>query len=105
MDDKGNLLGIQEVWERIIADLPVTINEDANWNNTTPYTKEKYIDSYRSKNLYYLVCPVGSEFNTETYVEGKPLPKYVELLPEGFESMNNGYYTTHNPDYFWGKPQ
>ncbi len=68
-DDKGNMLGISEVRERILSDLPVFINEDANWNNESPYTKEMYIDGYMAKNLYWFQCTVESKCNADLKIE------------------------------------
>ncbi|MCD8173869.1 MAG: transglutaminase-like domain-containing protein [Alistipes sp.] len=103
-DDEGNLLGLMEVRERLIAGLPMEINPEANWNNENPTLKEWYLDSYMAKNLYYMVCPVRSEFDTETRAEGKDFTKDVDLLPIGYTSSYKGNFTTHNPDYFWQAP-
>jgi hypothetical protein len=67
MDDKGNLLGIQDVRERLIKGLPLVLNADANWNRTTLQTKEHYLEYYMAKNLYRLQTPLVSEYNTETW--------------------------------------
>lgn len=74
MDDKGNLLSISEVRDRLKKGEFVTVNEDANWNHKTPCTNDYYLDYYMSKNLYYLQCSDCSGFNNETYVEGKRRP-------------------------------
>ena len=116
MDEKGNLLGIQEVRERLIKGQPLILNADANWNRESLQTKEYYLDYYMAKNLYRLQCPLSSEYNSETWEDGKDAT-YVELLPlDGIEqtpqkneSTNQGMkhilYKTNNPDLFWGKPQ
>lgn len=118
MDEKGNLLGIQEVRERLINGLPLVLNADANWNRTTLQTKEHYLEYYMAKNLYRLETPLVSEFNTETSEKGKEVT-YVELLPlDGIvqtpqknEQTNDKTgtkfinYKTNNPDIFWAKPE
>ena len=38
-----------------------------------------------AKNLYYLVCSDRSEFDTETWCEGKHQIYYVALIPEGYD--------------------
>ena len=118
MDEKGNLLGIQEVRERLIKDKPLIINADANWNRENLQTKTHYLDYYMAKNLYRLKCPLSSEYNTETWEKGKVVT-YVELLPldaieqtpqmhekgnqeTGVKIIN---YKTNNPDLFWTKPK
>ena len=118
MDEKGNLLGIQEVRERLIKGLPLILNADANWNRTNLQTKEHYLDYYMAKNLYRLQTPLVSEYNTETWETGKEVT-YVELLPlDGIEQTPQEreetndktgtkfiYYKTNNPDIFWAKPE
>lgn len=82
-DENGMLLSIAEVRERIIDGRPYFLNEDANWNNQARQTKADYLDRYMAKNLYYLQCPLRSEFNTETWYEGKPTVSYRCLAPAG----------------------
>ena len=118
MDDKGNLLGIQEARERLIKGQAVILNADANWNRTALQTKEHYLEYYMAKNLYRLETPLVSEYNTETWEKGKEVI-YVELLPlDGIvqtpqkkEETNDNTgvkfinYKTNNPDIFWMKPE
>lgn len=118
MDDKGNLLGIQEVRERLIKGLPMVINADANWNRTSLQQKSYYLDYYMAKNLYRLETPALSEYNTESRRKGKDV-MYVELLPlDGIEQApqkkeetvgSTGSkiinYKTNNPNLFWAKPE
>lgn len=118
MDDKGNLLGIQEVRERLIKGQPLVLNADANWNRTSLQTKEHYLEYYMAKNLYRVETPLVSEYNTETWEKGKEVT-YVELFPlddieqtpqkkeetsdkTGTKFIN---YKTNNPDIFWAKPK
>ncbi|MBL7880173.1 transglutaminase-like domain-containing protein [uncultured Chryseobacterium sp.] len=117
MDDKGNLLGIQEVRERLVKGLPLVLNADANWNRNVLQTKEEYLENYMAKNLYRLETPVISQYDSETWKKGKSI-EYVELLPldglvqEPQKKMvkNNQTgvtftnYKTNNPDLFWTKP-
>jgi len=108
-DENGILLSIAEVRERLINNKPLILNENANWNNQNPQTKEYYLESYMAKNLYWLQCVDYSRFNAESryrYIENK----YVALLPLGFEiDLSQGIidpkYVTHDPDYFWQKPE
>ena len=117
MDENGDLLGIQEVRERLIKGLPLILNADANWNRTSLQTKEHYLDYYMAKNLYRLQTQLVSESDTETWEEGKEV-SYVELLPldglvqtpqkKGQTNNRTGvkfnYYKTNNPDLFWARP-
>lgn len=118
MNEKGELLGIQEVRERLINGLPLILNPEANWNRLLSQTKEGYLEQYMTKNLYRLECQVASGYNTETVTVGKQIT-YVELLPlDGLEQLaqkkenidtKNGmtyiYYKTNNPDLFWTEPK
>lgn len=117
MDENGNLLGIQEVRERLIKNLPLVLNADANWNRLNLQTKEEYLEKYMAKNLYRLQTPLVSEYNSETFVKGKKIT-YIELLPlDGIEQtpQHNEInfekaevkfinYKTNNPNLFWTKP-
>jgi len=110
-DEKGNYLNIEEVRERLINGSPVVLNDDANWNNLNKETKEMYFN-YMSKNLYWLQCPVKSEWDLETRKDGKPAIVYVDLFPGGFSTIHQPLrsgkgiteYATNSPDYFWQKP-
>ncbi|MCX3263129.1 transglutaminase-like domain-containing protein [Pedobacter agri] len=118
MDEKGALLGVQEVRERLIKGQPLVLNADANWNRSTLQTKEYYLQYYMAKNLYRLQTPLNSEYNFETSKAGKTVT-YVELLPldgivqspqkSEFTGKNSGVrfvnYKTNNPDLFWTKPE
>lgn len=111
-DDKGLLLNIEEVRERLIKGQPLLLNEDANWNNKTKETKAEYLDYYMSKNLYWIKCHVKSEWDVETRKENWNIT-YVNLYPSGFSTINNQgqlvtgpvtTYATNNSSYFWQKP-
>lgn len=116
MNEKGELLGIREVRERLINGKPLILNADANWNRMNSQTKEDYLEKYMAKNLYRLQTPLISEYDTETWKDGKEI-SYIELLPlDGIEqtpqksevkSANTNVkrivYKTNNPDLFWEK--
>lgn len=118
MDEKGNLLGIQEVRERLVKGMPLVLNADANWNRTSLQSKDYYLQTYMAKNLYRLETPVISQYDTETWTSGKEVA-YVELLPlDGIiqgpqkrESTNQKtgvkfiHYKTNNPELFWTTPK
>lgn len=117
MNEKGELLSIEEVRERIINDQPLILNPDANWNNQNPQTKEYYLLTYMAKNLYILECPVNSEYNMETKESGR-VYNYIQLLPLDYyqqspdksekkdEKSNTTWTTfkTNNPKIFWKAP-
>jgi len=118
MNEKGDLLGIEEVRERLIKEQPLILNPDANWNRKSSQTKEGYLKTYMAKNLYRLECPVASTYNTETTVEGKAMT-YIQLIPlnavnqspQKSEQRNEETkmtwtnYLTNNPKLFWASPE
>lgn len=118
MDENGQLLGIEEVRQRLIDNRPLILNADANWNRESLQTKEDYLENYMAKNLYRLECPVNSQFDTETSGLGKEIA-YIELLPlDGIEQTpqhetqkNNEtqityqFYKTNNSQIFWASPE
>jgi hypothetical protein len=114
MNEKGELLSIEEVRERLINNKPLILNPDANWNNKSTTTKEDYLYNYMAKNLYRLQCPLESKYDTETWEEGKKI-SFVELLPlDAFQQKPDKsettnaktgttftYLKTNNPANFW----
>lgn len=80
MDEKGELLSIEEVRERIISGKTLIVNPDANRNHKISDTKEEYLYNYMAKNLYRFQCPVISEHDIETKEQEKKI-SYIELLP------------------------
>ena len=117
MNEKGELLSIEEVRESLIENKPLILNPDANWNNQITQTKEQYLMHYMAKNLYKIECPLNSEYNMETNIQNKT-HSYVSLLPidqigqkqdtiTNYNKENNStwiYYKTNNPKLFWAKP-
>lgn len=117
MNEKGEMLSIEEVRERLINDKPLILNPDANWNNKSTVTKEQYLYNYMAKNLYRIECPLVSEYDSETSKNGKTAT-YVELLPldayhqspHKAEKTNTKTgttfinYKTNNPKLFWALP-
>ena len=117
MNEKGELLSIQEVRERIIHNKPLILNPDANWNRTVSQKKEEYLYKYMAKNLYRFECPLVSEYDTETAQKGKNLT-YIELLPVDAYNQNPKksshknektgiqytQFKTNNPNLFWANP-
>ena len=114
MDEKGTLLSIEEVRERIINDKPLILNPDANWNRKNSQTKEYYLGNYMAKNLYKLECAASSEYNYETKEDGKQR-EYIALVPGNttpapqYQKDKHGVtsyslYFTNNPRSFWAEP-
>jgi hypothetical protein len=103
-DENNQLLSIEEVRYRLINNLPLVLNEDANWNHKTKQTKENYLETYMAKNLYWLECLTDSKYASE---DRKSTDRqYVRLCPEEYKGFNFKVndYTTNNPLYFWQNP-
>jgi hypothetical protein len=117
MNEKGELLSIEEVRERIINDQPLLLNPEANWNHQDSETKEYYLYYYMAKNLYMLECHANSEYDAETRGQGKT-ETYIRLLPMDYFKQGQDKseydnkdvktvfinYKTNNPDRFWVAP-
>ena len=117
MNEKGELLSIEEVREQLVSDRPLILNPDANWNNKSSATKEDYLYNYMAKNLYRFECPLKSEYNYETWADGKQVT-FVALLPldayqqkpdkktQKNEKSGTTFtnYKTNNPKTFWQAP-
>ena len=107
MNEKGELLGVAEVRESLIKGKTLILNPEANRNRIESQTKEFYLENYMAKNLYRLECPVSSEYDAETYKEGKTVT-YLQLLPvDGQEQIRemDKTFITNNPGSFWAKPE
>lgn len=104
-DDRGNMLSVREVRERLRKGQPVHVNEQANWNNEDSVSTEDYLYDYMAKNLYYIECWSRYGFNTESDRE-HPL-SYITLAPTGTPgSEPDPKNTTINDDrLFWQAPR
>lgn len=119
MDDKGELLSIEEVRERLIDGRPLLVNPDANWNRKSSTEKSYYLDMYMAKNLYRFYSPLNSEYNYETW-NRNARAIYVYLFPIDYNKKmtfrtddyyNPGLKTTFNTynlfnqKMFWQAPE
>lgn len=107
MDENGTMLSVAEVRERLRDGRELVLNPTANWNNRSQTRKEVYLESYMAKNLYCIFCSDRSEFATEVREEGKKLPKYTFLCPEGFTPNyphSRVDYITTDAEWFWQSP-
>jgi transglutaminase-like putative cysteine protease len=118
MNEKGELLSIEEVRKRVINGMPIILNPEANWNHKVSKTKEDYLYQYMAKNLFRMECPLESKFDCETRKNGKVFT-YVELLPlntykqlpqtSTYTNAKTGItfinYKTNNPNLFWTLPE
>jgi hypothetical protein len=104
-DDKGLLLHPGEVRERLIKDLPLVLNDDANWNHQSKQTKEHYLEYYMAKNLYFMSCHQRSETESENPESlGGTKTKEITLIPVG-SVYTRQTITTNDDAYFWQAPE
>jgi hypothetical protein len=100
MDEHGQLLGIDEVRERLIKDKPLTLTPDANWNHVNKVEQGYYLQNYMAKNLYAL----------EYFYESDGAVKSILLLPVEYEGVIPrtrifNPMLTHSPNLFWQPPR
>ncbi len=101
-DENGLLLHPGEVRYRLQNDLPLVLNEDANWNHQYQQTKERYLDNYMAKNLYILSANLLNQAEPEglsDHIQGYA----IGLIPEGSNYTSCRYLTT-NDEWFWQPP-
>lgn len=118
MDENGELLGIEEVRERLIQGKTLIVNPDANWNHKSSITKDYYLDYYMTKNLYRFYCPLNSEYDYETWGRNHKVI-YVYLWPIDYQKRlpfkTDDYYNQElkttfntynifNSKCFWQQP-
>lgn len=102
-DENGALLHPGEVRYRLQHDLPLVLNDDANWNNEYPETKEYYIDYYMAKNLYIIQANSLNQADPEgntTHPQGYA----ITLVPTGVDYPYSNYNTSDD-EWFWQAPQ
>lgn len=102
-DENGLLLHPGEVRYRLINDLPLVLNEDANYNNTTPQTKEYYLETYMAKNLYFISANMVNKFAPEGPGSNSQ-NKYAVLTPVG-GGHPEYYINTTDDSWFWQAPE
>jgi hypothetical protein len=100
-DENGLLLHPGEVRERLRKDMPLVLNEDANWNHKNKETKDYYLDYYMAKNLYLLSAHLKSETESESNRMSKT---EITLIPKGFNYAPKTL-TTEDDQEFWQRPQ
>lgn len=101
-DENGLLLHPGEVRYRLQNDLPLVLNEDANWNHRSTQSKDYYLDEYMAKNLYIMSANTINQAEPEgksNHAQGQ----HVTLVPLGSNYTNSDIITTDD-EWFWRKP-
>jgi len=108
-DDRGNLLSIPEVRERLITGLQVFASPCMNWNGK-PSDPDNYLHHYMAKNLFQIRIPKKSSsgyenwnYQDRTYVQLISL-EYQSEYPELNGLKDQVYYTTDS-EKFWKHPE
>ena len=101
-DENGVLLHPGEVRYRLQRDMPLFLNDDANWNNMYAESKEEYLDEYMAKNLYIMSANILNQAEPEgetTHTVGK----VAALVPTG-SIYDNAHIITTDDEWFWMAP-
>lgn len=101
-DENGLLLHPGEVRYRLQHDLPLILNDDANWNHRQQQTKEGYLENYMAKNLYIM----SANSIQQAEPEGKSDHKqgfHIGLTPVGSNYTNSHIIITDDKQ-FWQSP-
>lgn len=100
-DENGMLLHPGEVRYRLQNDMPLVLNDDANWNHRSKQTKEEYLENYMAKNLYVISTNLIQQSEPEG-ASDHPQGGVMALVPDGFEYP---YGVVISDDtIFWQKP-
>ncbi|MCH5222078.1 MAG: transglutaminase domain-containing protein [Muribaculaceae bacterium] len=102
-DEKGLLLHPGEVRYRLQNDLPLVLNEDANWNHRNKQTKEDHLDHYMAKNLYIMSINTINQAEPEGETD-HPKGQHVALVPLNSNYTNADIITTDD-EWFWQAPE
>lgn len=102
-DENGLMLHPGEVRYRLQNDLPLVLNEDANWNHKQTQTKEHYLEDYMAKNLYVISTNLIQQSEPEGN-SSHPSGKVCALVPTDFD-FNNAHYVISDDALFWAAPK
>lgn len=101
-DENGIMLHPGEVRYRLQYDLPLILNEEANWNNRVKQTADYYLKEYMAKNLYFLETNIWNQAEPEGE-SNHPQGKTVTLIPVGL-TYPHANYNTSDEKWFWQAP-
>ncbi len=118
-DDRGAILGVAEIRNRLIAGRPMDVKSidpepsalAGAWSQVQCFISGTSYLWYLQKNIFKIQCPQSSEFNLRSL----PNRVYFELIPDGYrkESLRapeitprgNTIVVTNDEALFWQKPQ
>lgn len=102
-DENGLLLHPGEVRYRLQHDLPLILNEDANWNHQVTQTVDYYLEEYMAKNLYIMSANLVNQAEPESE-KGYPKGAVAALVPLN-SNYTNAYIITTDDRWFWQPPE
>lgn len=101
-DENGLLLHPGEVRYRLQHDMPLILNDDANWNNRYQQDKEHYLNEYMAKNLYIMSA------NTLNQAEPEGETSHSTGRDAAIVPIDNNYTNAHiittDYEWFWQAP-
>ncbi len=101
-DENGLLLHPGEVRYRLQHDMPLILNDDANWNNRYQQDKEYYLNEYMAKNLYIMSA------NTLNQAEPEGETSHSTGRDAAIVPIDNNYTNAHiittDYEWFWQAP-
>lgn len=103
MDTYGNILSPAEIRHNLINDIPMVLNEDADYNGDKEATKT-YLSNFLPQYMYYMMANTISQDSTEgpsRHVQGK----WITLAP--VEEIGDRYFSgekTTDEAIFWQAP-
>ena len=103
MDAEGNILSPSEIRQNLINDIPMVVNEDADYNGNKDAAKT-YLNNFLAQYLYYMMENTISQDSTEgpaNHIQGK----WLTLGPvEEIDRYFFGEKTT-DEELFWQAPE
>lgn len=104
-DENGLPLHPGEVRYRLQNDMPLVLNEDANWNHESTQTADNYLNNYMAKNLYIITSNTVNQPEPEGLnPSNRRRGVYVTLVPAGFDYRADGETVTTDEARFWAAP-
>ena len=95
----GKLLSPAEIRHNLIHDIPMHLNQDADYNGNKESAKT-YLSHYLAPYMHYMVANTYSQDETEGDTH-HPQGRWVTLVPKGGKSDMFFYNPTTDDEYFW----
>ncbi len=102
-DMNGNLLSPSEIRYNLINDIPMQLNEDADYNGDRSMAKT-YLSHYLAPYMYHMMANTFSQDETEgdsSHSQGC----WISLVPSGETNLTYAHIPTSDDEYFWQPPE